>query len=59
MTKKMPAVLPWAIWFLAALFYFYENLVQVSPSVMVHDLMADFSVSAVALGNMSAFFFLS
>jgi MFS family permease len=46
--------LPWLVWGLGVLFYFYEFLLQVSPSVMVNDLMRDFNVSATELGNLAA-----
>lgn len=45
------------IWFLGAFFYFYENLLQVSPGVMVHDLMRDLSMDAGQLGILAGFFF--
>lgn len=47
---------PWIIWSLGTLFFGYEFLLQVSPSVMVPDLMAAFNVNAVQLGNLSAFY---
>lgn len=49
--------LPWVIWFLTALFYLYENILQVSPGVMVPDLLAAFSINSGALGGLIAFFF--
>lgn len=51
--------LPWIVWGLAAAFYFYENCLQVSPGVMVPELMRAFSVDAAALGNLAAFYFYS
>src|SRR3954452_7317306 len=48
---------PWLIWGLASFFYFYENCLQVSPGVMVPELMRTFAVNAAALGNMAAFYF--
>ncbi len=51
-TKK----LRWVIWTLAALFYFYEYLLRVSPSVMVPELMSAFNVSADTLGILVASF---
>ncbi len=49
--------LPWLIWFLGAFFYFYENLLQVSPSVMVQDLMHALSIDAGGLGLLAGAFF--
>lgn len=48
---------PWLIWGLATLFYAYEFFLQVSPSVMVPDLMAAFKVNAATLGNLAALYF--
>ena len=51
------SVRAWSIWILATLFYFYENIIQVSPGVMVPDLMHTFNISSAALGSVIAFFF--
>ncbi len=50
---------PWIIWTIAASFFFYKYLIQVSPSVMTADLMKAFQVNAAGLGNLSAFYFYS
>lgn len=39
--------------------YFYECLLQVSPSVMSHELMRDFSVTSQTLGILSGIYFYS
>lgn len=48
---------PWIIWTIAASFFFYKYLLQVSPSVMTDDLMKAFQVHGAGLGNLSAFYF--
>ena len=48
---------PWIVWLVAAGFFFYKYLVQVSPSVMTQDLMRTFDVNGAGLGNLSAFYF--
>ncbi len=50
-------VLPWVICGLAAIFYCYEYLLRVSPSVMSTDLMDTFGISATALGNLVGFYY--
>lgn len=50
---------PWLIWGLGCLFYFYECLLQVSPSVMSSELMRDFSVTSHTLGILSGIYFYS
>lgn len=44
------------MWSLGALFFCYEFMLQVSPSVMVNQLMTTFNVNAAQLGNLSAFY---
>jgi len=56
-TKFWTAYYPWIVWFVAAGFFFYKYLVQVSPSVMTGDLMHTFKVNGAGLGNLSAFYF--
>lgn len=48
---------PLAAWVLGSLFFCYAFVQRVSPSVMVDELMRDFSASAAILGNLSAFYF--
>lgn len=48
---------PWLVWGLGCLFYFYECLLQVSPSVMSHELMHDFGVTSHMLGILSGIYF--
>lgn len=51
------AALPWVMWGLSAFFYFYEFLLQVSPSVMVPELMRAFNISAHSLGLIASMYF--
>jgi MFS family permease len=50
-------VLPWVMFALGALYYCYEYLLRISPSVMTGKLMADFSIGAGALGNFVAYYY--
>lgn len=52
-------IMRWVFWALAALFYFYEYLLRVSPSVMVPELMSSFNISAASIGLLSAFYFIA
>ena len=48
----------WSVWGLCALFYFYELLIQVSPSVIATDLMASFpGMTAGTLGLLGSVYF--
>ncbi|QBR85380.1 MFS transporter [Legionella israelensis] len=50
-------MLPWIICLLAALFYSYDFLLRVTPSVMIHPLMAEYSVNTTQIGLLSAFYY--
>lgn len=50
---------PWMVWGLGCLFYFYECLLQVSPGVMSNELMRDFAVTSQTLGILSGVYFYS
>lgn len=54
-----PLRLSWMIWGLGALLYLIGFYQRVAPGVMTTELMVDFSLSATALGNLSAFYFYS
>lgn len=52
--KKFPLVRSSMIWGLAALFYFFDNLLNVSPSVMKPELSRVFQLSGAELGILSS-----
>ena len=58
-TLPLKSIMPWVVWGLGCLFYFYECLLQVSPSVMSSELMRDFSVTSHTLGILSGIYFYS
>lgn len=47
----------WVICSLAAIFYCYEFLLRMEPSVMVPELMSDFKATATQLGILSAIYY--
>jgi nitrate/nitrite transporter NarK len=50
-------MLPLLGWLAGAVFFFYAWVLRVAPSVMVVELMRDFSVGAAVLGHLSAAYF--
>lgn len=44
-------------WVVGSVFFLYGFVLRVSPSVMVDELMREFQVSALVLGNLSAIYF--
>ena len=57
MRQTYRKIQPWVIWGLGAAFFFSEYFARVAPSVMTHQLMATFHVTALTLGGLSAFFY--
>jgi len=51
------SVAPWLICGLGALFYCYEYLLRILPSVMMADLIREFSLSAAVFGQLGAFYY--
>lgn len=49
----------WTILGCAWLFYLYEYVLRVSPSVMTNELMLDFGVTSTALGVLVSFYYIS
>lgn len=54
---RLVALSPWIICGLGALFYSYEYLLRITPTVMTADLMRFFHINNGALGNLSAFYY--
>ena len=50
-------ILPWVICGLAALFYFYEFVLRVAPSIMVNDMMGQFGINAAQFGILTACYY--
>lgn len=50
-------LLPWIMWGVSLLFYFYEFVLQVSPGVFINSLVKEFHLSATAIGEMGAVYF--
>lgn len=47
----------WIMWGVAALFYLYEMVLRVSPSVMTDDLMISFNATSTMLGILISFYY--
>lgn len=56
-TQYPSAVLAWTIWGCAALYYLYEYVLRVSPSVITNELMRDFGVTSSSIGVLIAYYY--
>ena len=57
MRQPLSKAYPWIIWGLASSFLFYKYLLQVSPTIMVPELMREFNLTGEAMGNLAACYF--
>lgn len=55
--EEKSALQSWLVWGIAGLFYLYEMVLRVSPSVMTHELIQDFGVTPAALGVLASFYY--
>lgn len=56
---KKDGIFAWLAWTSAVIFYFYQGVVRVAPSVMEHELASAFSASATTLASsLGAFYFI-
>ncbi len=52
-------IYPWLLWTISSLFYFYNFLLQVFPSVIQKQLMGEFHLSGSSFGYLGASYFIS
>ena len=55
--RRRVGIFPWIVCGLGALFYTYEYLLRISPSVMSSELMAAYGITAGAFGNLMAIYY--
>ncbi len=56
-TQSTSRALPWIICGLGAIFYCYEYLLRISPSVMTQELMRMYDLTATQIGLFSAYYY--
>jgi len=57
MQKKYSYRMAWLVCALAAIFYCYEYLLRISPSVMSQQLMQAYNLTATQFGNLTAYYY--
>jgi len=56
-TRRKSISVGWLVCMLGAIFYCYEYLLRIEPSVMVPELMRDFNITAANLGLIAAVYY--
>lgn len=53
-TRKMA----WVVWLIASLFYAYQYILRVMPSIMLEDIMQQFNIGAAAFGQFTGVYYI-
>lgn len=48
----------WAVWIIASIFYAYQYILRVMPSIMMPDIMQQFGIGAAAFGQFSGVYYI-
>lgn len=48
----------WMIWLIASIFYAYQYILRVMPSIMLHDIMQQFHIDATTFGQFSGVYYI-
>lgn len=51
-------VVAWAVWVIASIFYAYQYILRVMPSIMLNDIMQQFNIDAAIFGQFSGVYYL-
>jgi predicted MFS family arabinose efflux permease len=49
---------PWLMWLLASIFYAYQYILRVMPSIMLEDMISRFQIEANAFGQFSGIYYI-
>jgi predicted MFS family arabinose efflux permease len=50
--------LAWAVWIVGSIFYAYQYILRVMPSIMIQDIMDQFGIGALTFGQFSGVYYL-
>ncbi len=56
-THKPAYTFPWLIWVSASVFFFYQFILRVSPSVSAEQIMQDLAIPACSLGVLASWYY--
>lgn len=57
-SKKMASRISWLVWMIASLFYSYQYILRVMPSIMLEDIMDQFHIGAAAFGQFTGVYYI-
>jgi predicted MFS family arabinose efflux permease len=51
-------IVAWTVWMIASIFYAYQYILRVMPSIMLNDIMEQFHIGAAAFGQFSGVYYI-
>lgn len=51
-------IIAWAVWIIASIFYSYQYIIRVMPSILMGDIMDKFNIDAAIFGQFSGVYYL-
>ncbi len=58
MSSSGTKTIAWIVWVIASVFYAYQYILRVMPSIMLNDIITDFGISAATFGQFSGVYYL-
>jgi predicted MFS family arabinose efflux permease len=57
-TMSIPRTIAWAMWTVGAFFYAYQYILRVMPSIIMNDIMQQFSIDVTTFGQFSGVYYI-
>lgn len=51
-------LIAWSVWLIASIFYAYQYILRVMPSIMIDDIMGHFNIDAAVFGQFSGVYYI-
>ncbi len=57
-SQSKPSFITWTIWMVASIFYTYQYILRVMPSILMNDIMLKFDIDEAVFGQFSGVYYL-
>lgn len=57
-THSMARSIAWAVWLIASIFYAYQYILRVMPSIMMNDILQQFNIDVATFGQFSGVYYI-
>src|SRR5581483_11688286 len=57
-SSSISSIIVWSTWLIASIFYSYQYILRVMPSIMMQDLMRQFDLDSTLYGQFSGIYYI-